>query len=386
MRKSLTLSLVLLAAALFIPLLRVHAQEATPDSAVSRQEFTVDFGDFETQAELTYPADGDGPFPTVILIHGSTPADMDFTVFSFDGKPVSTNFKDMAEFLPTQGYAVIRYNKHYVTAPGEVDTAKYAALTLQQLVEDAGAVLDAALDNPLVDAKHIFIYGWSEGSLVGSELAVERPDDIAGIIFQGAVALPYAETFAAQITDVTVPYLRTFAPDGIVTSDVLQAAFFGNGGLVAKSGIVYVMDMAALQKGQFAIDAALDTNQDDALSIDDEIIPAVGQLVNAALSPGGFLSAYGSDTLPTVTEQASKLTMPVLILQGANDANTPEIGAEVLHAALYEAGNRDLILKVYDGLGHSLGKADSVMDDRFRPIEQEPLDDLRLWLAAHTGV
>ncbi|MBC7812071.1 MAG: hypothetical protein H7175_13035, partial [Burkholderiales bacterium] len=36
-----------------------------------RDSFTVNFGDFEADAQITYPAHGDGPFPTVILIHGS---------------------------------------------------------------------------------------------------------------------------------------------------------------------------------------------------------------------------------------------------------------------------------------------------------------------------
>ena len=65
-----------------------RAQDATPlatplSEAVERVPLTIDFGDFEAAAELTYPATGEGPFPAVVLIPGSGPYDMDFTIRDF---------------------------------------------------------------------------------------------------------------------------------------------------------------------------------------------------------------------------------------------------------------------------------------------------------------
>jgi fermentation-respiration switch protein FrsA (DUF1100 family) len=72
--------------------------------------------------------------------------------------------------------------------------------------------------------------------------------------------------------------------------------------------------------------------------------------------------------------------MPVLILQGANDANVPAQGARALDEALAKSGNPRYLLKIYEGLGHSLGTASSPLDDNFRPIQTAPLQDLAAWL------
>lgn len=56
------------------------APDTPANAAVDRVGFAVDLGDFETAAELTYPAGQTGPFPTILLIAGSGPADMDFTL------------------------------------------------------------------------------------------------------------------------------------------------------------------------------------------------------------------------------------------------------------------------------------------------------------------
>jgi dienelactone hydrolase len=363
------------------------AQETTPEAtdepAVARQDFTVEFGDFTSDAQITYPAGEEGPFPTIILIPGGGPADMDFTVYDLSGELVSTNFKDIADYLPQNGYAVVRYNKHYVSAPNDVDTRRFVGMRLPQLVSDAGAVVDTALANPLVDVQNVFLFGWSEGSLIAADLVARRVDEFAGVVFQGPVALSYRETFAAQITEVTVPYLRSFAPDGQITSDILQAALDGDGGSAAKNGLLYIFDLQRFRLGQIAISADLDTNGDGVLSLDDELLPAVDQLLDNALSANGFLAIFGNDVLPTTTEQAANLTIPVLIMQGERDANTPARGAQVLYDALDEAGNIDIALLMYAELGHSLGPAGSVTDDRFRPIAQQPLDDLAAWLAEH---
>src|SRR2546423_637796 len=53
---------------------------------------------------LTLPK-GDGPFPAVVLVHGSGPQDRDETIGP--NKP----FKDLAWGLATNGIAVLRYEK-----------------------------------------------------------------------------------------------------------------------------------------------------------------------------------------------------------------------------------------------------------------------------------
>jgi uncharacterized protein len=98
----------------------------------------------------------------------------------------------------------------------------------------------------------------------------------------------------------------------------------------------------------------------------------------------GPLAIYAPGrALPTVTAQAPALRLPVLILQGANDANVPPWGAQLLASALARGGNRDHLLKLYPGLGHALGPAASVIADNVRPIAPAPLVDLATWLLQH---
>ena len=377
--------LILVLIAMLLTSSTVMAQEVTPEkSSIRRQAFTVNMGDFSTKAELTYPVDGEGPFPTVILIHGSTPADMDFTVMDMDGKVLSQNFKDIAEYLPQQGLAVIRYNKHYVSGVNQVDQAKYVDITLQQLVKDTKAVLDSAATNPLVDPQAIFLYGWSEGSTVAAQVAADRTKDIKGLVVQGPVALDWRETFKAQIMEVSVPYARQYATDGKLNDDGLTAMVNGTGGGVARLWASFMIDRSYFQTGKITISQYLDQNNDKMISIDEEFVPVVDQLLDIVFGTQALFGIYAPDkALPTVSEQAPQLKLPILILQGKNDANTVMRGAETLDTALEQAGNPDHTLKLYDGLGHSLGKADSLIDDNFRPIADAPLNDLVTWLKTH---
>jgi fermentation-respiration switch protein FrsA (DUF1100 family) len=196
--------------------------------------------------------------------------------------------------------------------------------------------------------------------------------------------MPWRTIFQYQITGVGVPYLRTLAPDGRITTATLRAALAGPGGLVAKGIILYLADPVAYQRGVLALNPRLDRNHDGAIDLDTEFLPVVPTLLSALLSPRGPLAIYAPGrALPTVTAQAPALRLPVLILQGVNDANVPPRGAQLLAGALARGGNRDHLLKLYPGLGHSLGPAVSVIADNFRPIAPAPLVDLATWLLRH---
>jgi len=68
------------------------------------KEITVGAGEWTLPATLTTPV-GPGPFPAVVLVHGSGPNDRDETIGP--NKP----FKDLAGGLASRGIAVLRYEK-----------------------------------------------------------------------------------------------------------------------------------------------------------------------------------------------------------------------------------------------------------------------------------
>ncbi len=361
----------------------VHPAQAGGVTAAVRSEMLrLNFGDFQSRAELTYPASAARGSPTVLLIPGSTPEDMNAAISARPGTPpLSHIFLDIARYLTPRGIAVLRYNKHYVTSARQVDyQSYYGKLTLQGMLDDAEQVLHAAETDRHVDHRRIFLYGWSEGSTVAAALTIRHPE-VAGLIVQGPVALSWRDTFRYQIMEVGLPYLRLFAPSGRITTRILAQTVAGGGGLVARSVVFYLADPRQTT-GQLAINPSLDANHDGAIDLATEFVPRLNTLLDVSFGPQGPYAIYGpARALPSLIVQAPHVRVPVLILQGANDANVPPQGARQLDAAL--AANPDHTLVLYPGLGHTLGLAASPRDDNFRPIAPAPLAGLTDWLVRH---
>lgn len=353
---------------------------------VRRQALTIHFDDFAAAAELTYPQEGDGPFPTLILIAGSGTEDMDASICSFGAaEPLSQNFRLIAEELPKHGIAVLRYNKHYVTGPCQADFMQYySQVDLPLLLEDAGLVLAAAQANELVDPEQIYLYGWSEGSTIAGTLALSNSDAIAGLVLQAPVALPWYDTFLYQFANVQLPHLRDLAPEGEIVPQTLLELVGGNAGLVALGGLTYLADPQVMAQNQLALNPFFDQDESGAIDIEAELLPNLRAYLDQLFEQGGPFAMYAPDrALPTLSEQAPQLQLPVLILQGEHDANVPPFGAQLLDVLL--VGNPDHMLLQYPGLGHSLGETPSVVADNFGPMAAEPLQDLAAWLGERIG-
>ena len=368
------------------PTMAAPAEDLAPAPGVAVQDLTIDLAGFQSKAQLTYPADAAGPFPAVILIPGSGPEDLNAAVCAFGSNPprvLSHNFFDIANALSVHGYAVLRYSKRYVTGPCKADFARFNTLTLQDFLADAKTVLAAARSDAHVDGRRIFLYGWSEGSTVAAALAAGQPQ-LAGLMLQGPVTVSWRHVFEYQFAGVCLPYLRLLAPSGQVTPQTIRQVIPGLGGLVAKDILLYIVDPSSYTTGKIAVNPFFDKNHDSVIDIDGELLPNFSAYLDGLFKPGGTFAIYAADrALPTVTEQASRLNMPVLILQGEDDANVPAWGSYLLDVAL--AGNPRHSLITYRGLGHSLGPAPNRMTDNFQPIGALPLADMAAWLDRYWG-
>jgi pimeloyl-ACP methyl ester carboxylesterase len=349
----------------------------TARAAPEHDDFQVRLGDFIARARIDRPAAGRAP--TVVLVHGTGPRDMDQTVQGYDGAVRSRIFADLAQYLSARGIAVVRYDKRYVTGPDSVDEARFARLTQQEQVEDLGSVVSAAKLDPHVDPDRLFVYGWSEGTAIAAEFAT-RHSDIAGLILQGSVNVPWRDGLVDQALHVAEPHLRRYVRDGSLDADGLRHAWLDAGGLQVKEWITFVAPGAA--SGSFTPGPVFDRNHDGRVELDSEWRAAVPVFVDALLAPSGPLASWGSDHgLPSVTELAPKLGLPVLVLQGEHDGNVPPTSAHVLANALREHGT----LRMYPGLGHSLGPAADRTDDALRPIDDLPMADVVAWLHQHAS-
>lgn len=352
---------------------------------VVRVPFEVDADGWRTAAELVHPAangpHGKGPFPVVLLLCGNGPHDMDVTLPGPGG--TVKLFAQVSDTLAARGFAVVRYHKRFVRGPGKVDPRFWREQSTIRFTADADRVLQAALRMAPCDGQRLFLYGWSEGTAVAAQLAVER-GDVDGLVLHGAVGLPWRDMVRFWIEGVGLP-LAQGADGGAVTTEELTAALRGKAGMVAKLGASFLAD--PMQPGvPLRPSRLLDGDADGVLDVDREVLPHLDAMLDFAFSPQGNVYVYAPGrTVPTVSEQATKLPMPVLILQGEHDASTPVASGRALAAALRAAGNGDVTLWELAGLGHTLGPAASLVDDCGRAPAAATLLPIAGWLAAHAA-
>lgn len=140
-------------------------------------ELTFGLEQFPLGGTLTLPR-GTGPFPAVVLVHGSGPADRDET--AGPNKP----FRDLAWGLASRGIAVFRYDKRtLVHGPAmAVDT---------NMTVDDETIIDAVEAVRMLrardDISEVYIVGHSQGGMLAPYMALEEPS-IDGLVLLAANA------------------------------------------------------------------------------------------------------------------------------------------------------------------------------------------------------
>jgi uncharacterized protein len=160
-----------------------------PDTFKER-EVTVGDGEWKLPGTLTVPA-GAGPFPAVVLVHGSGPNDRDETV---GGAKV---FKDLAEGLASRGIVVLRYEKR--TLQHRARIAAIAKFTVEEeTVEDAVKAIALLRSQAEVNPSRVFALGHSLGGYVAPRIA-EQDGKLAGIVLMAGNVRPLEDLLVEQM-------------------------------------------------------------------------------------------------------------------------------------------------------------------------------------------
>jgi len=138
------------------------------ESSFSEEEVTVGAPDWPLPGTLTLP-EGEGPFPGVVLVHGSGPSDRNETVGP--NRP----FQDLAWGLASHGIAVLRYEKRTKEHAQRVTEEEDFGVD-EETVDDAVSALELLETREQIDGDRVYVLGHSLGAFLAPRIAVQAAE------------------------------------------------------------------------------------------------------------------------------------------------------------------------------------------------------------------
>lgn len=264
--------------------------------------------------------------PGIILIHGSAPLDMDESwpayldsvPQTFNGKEVR-NFKLIAEFLSKNGFTVIRVNKRGVKKSlTDVDFDVYKTSSYTNLLKDVHSEIEVLKNETHIDK--FILLGWSEGTILSSKIAEDR-SDIVGMILMGVVGSSFKG---------------------------LMRHFFDSE-----------------EEFQKVVSSIENMPDNEMLGIDRPAI-RVKELFQ---------------DIPNA-ERIGKLKIPILVLHGEIDVETPVSEAYLVKKVIEKNNNPKNKVIIYKQFGHGFAPHMGIKGEikTEGPFDIKVLDDIKIWL------
>jgi hypothetical protein len=357
---------------------------------IKYRNMVIDLGNgLKTNAQLTLPAVGNGPFPGVLLIHGSGAVDQNETL-AMNAKP----FWQIAQYLSERGFAVLRFDKRGVGANNTIlDTNVWGNATTDDLIQDSKKALNVLIQQPEVDPKRISIIGHSEGTLYAPRLAIDNSTNVKNIILMGVLAQNPVKV-AEYYQDVSLPleYATQVLDRNHTGSISIQQ--IANDPLLREL-LVPSSVMRTNNNNNVTTILAKGFGTSGYISIEKQLKPLLTKVYENITAFNLFKCNYTicpilmrsiSSLIPNISiiGNVSKST-GILMLNGENDSQTPVQQAFLLQQRLTELNHPDHTLITYPNLGHAFYPS-SRWSTGIGPIQQYVLADLYAWLEAHSGI
>jgi dienelactone hydrolase len=296
--------------------------------AFKDSEVVVGSGEWTLPGTLSMPI-GKGPFPAVVLVHGSGPNDRDETI------SVNKPFRDLAEGLASKGIAVLRYEKRSRVYPGKFGSS---FTVKEEVVDDALAAVALLRKTAGVDPKRIFVLGHSLGGMLVPRIGKQDP------ALAGLISLAGATRHLEDVIPVQYEYL--FSLDGSISKE-------------EQAQIDQQKQIAAEVKALQPSDAG------------------------TAKFLFGAPPTYWLDLRDYDPSQLAKtLSQSILILQGERDYQVTMVDFNNWKTAL--AAKKNVSFKTYPELNHLLmsgtGKGNPGEYDQAGHVDVRLIDDITTWI------
>jgi len=276
---------------------------------------------------------GDGPFPGIVLVHGSGPNDRDETIGP--NKPL----RDLAWGLAERGVAVLRYDKRSFARPGDLTAVGKSLTVREEVIDDARLALALLRQRDEIDADHVYLLGHSLGGTLAPRIAAAVPRPAGMVILAGAT-LPLPEKIQAQMT--------------------------------------YIAEL----------DGSIDDNERERIESVTSAVTSIRQALDGDAPPpeGAVLGApfgyYRDLERHDPASEAAELKLPTLVLQGGRDYQVTLEDFARWQSSL--ADRPGACLFVYDDLDHLFrtGEGPSRPTDYGRPghVDTRVIDGIADWI------
>ena len=304
---------------------KIRSQEPKPPFPYIVEEVSYGNSEISLSGTLTLPI-ATGPFPAVILIHGSSRLDRDETMLGH--KP----FLVLSDHFTRHGIAVLRFDKRGVgKSTGIYDTA-----TTEDFCDDVVKGVEYLQSRPEIIREQIGLVGHSEGGIIAPMLAA-KSDDLGFIVLMAGPGVNAVENFCEQ-------GILLHRADGVDEEMIAIDA------QVRKIGAEIVKketnrDVAKEQINEVLAKLLSGLTEDQKIWVKTHS----EELITRLNSPWGhFLFSYE----PSITLR--HITIPVLVLNGELDlVVTPKKNLPFIDEALKEAGNEEYTIIELPKLNHA---------------------------------
>ncbi|MDK2897092.1 MAG: uncharacterized protein PWP04_1212 [Candidatus Atribacteria bacterium] len=299
------------------------------EDKIIEREIVLGIPGWELPGTLTLPQ-GESSFPALVLVHGSGPNDRDESIFA--NKP----FRDLSWGLASRGIASLRYDKRtYVHGTKIKDLSRFTVE--EEVIEDALAALDFLRGQKEINPQEVFVLGHSLGGQLVPEIA-RRDGRVAGVIILAGPTRPLSELIVEQTEYI-------FSLDGQIDEKEKE-------------------QLEEIKKGRNLL-------KNYELK-EDEIVPGLGSYANYW---------YNLEKRNPIVE-ASKLSCPLLILQGARDYQVTLLDFNNWKEGLSSRDN--VRFKLYPQLNHLFiaGEGKSTPEEYQSPghVDKQVIEDITQWI------